>query len=63
MSLLIIEQAFKRHAFLLSTPENRKSWTGWHLLTFPGLPACDSVSDSEPLFLKGFAGYGVDEGC
>lgn len=32
-------------------------------MTFPGLLVCDCISDSEPLFVKGFAGYGVEEGC
>ena len=32
-------------------------------MTFPGLLVCDCISDSEPLFVKGSVGYGVEEGC
>lgn len=63
MFLLNIVRALEPHAFLLRTPEDKKSWTEWYLLTFPGLSLCGSISDSEPLFLKGFAGYGEEEGC
>lgn len=39
-----------------------KSWLGWHVITFIGLPVCDPISKSKPSFLRGFAGYESMEG-